>query len=426
MAPNNLKEQDNQAESSRWLTPQTAALQKETEPKAADTKHSIVTELAVESFRTFCDDISGMFGLNIKYEQLPACVDTLQGLKKHFREPVSVHYVKAEGALESAFHIAIDRDGLFTLAGIVSMHSEQMILEDIKSGTPEKAGDMSNFLTDVGQALVGAWDRVFREKLDGHNNFTQTNVFIGNLWSEPEKIGLSDNKEITLVPCRITIAPYPPFKCGAIFPKELLTATYEPEQKKAEAGEAEKIASVTAPADDDKSEPISETIRKMVQASPASASNSTIPTICAKDIMQKDILWGTTDDSVQQTITNMQKHNAGYVLVGHDGVLEGIVSKSDIQGAISPYLRPEFAKWRRPLDDATLQIKVKWITRTPVHTIIEQAPLAAIMENMCRFGVRCLPVVDYQGKVQGLVTVFDIFKILVKNSPAVPPENKPA
>ena len=52
-------------------------------------------------------------------------------------------------------------------------------------------------------------------------------------------------------------------------------------------------------------------------------------------------------------------------MIGADGVLEGLVSKSDLAGAASPYLRPEFAKWRWPLDDATLQIKVKWIMSRP-------------------------------------------------------------
>jgi len=82
---------------------------------------------------------------------------------------------------------------------------------------------------------------------------------------------------------------------------------------------------------------------------------------------------------------------------------------------VSPYLRPEFAKWRRPLDDATLQIKVKWIMNKPVDTTQLETPLVEVMETMCRLGRRALPVVDNQGKVQGLITVFDIFRILIEN-----------
>ncbi|MHC4112836.1 MAG: CBS domain-containing protein, partial [Planctomycetota bacterium] len=94
---------------------------------------------------------------------------------------------------------------------------------------------------------------------------------------------------------------------------------------------------------------------------------------------------------------------------------------SNITGALSPYLRPVFAKWRRPLDDATLQIRIKWIMSRPVHTVKPETPLANVMENMCRFGVLCLPVVDQQGKMQGLVTEAGIFKVLLglKSSPGI-------
>ncbi len=43
-----------------------------------------------------------------------------------------------------------------------------------------------------------------------------------------------------------------------------------------------------------------------------------------------------------------------------------------------------------------------------------ETSLPAIMQNMRRFSVRCLPVMDQKGKVRGLVTAFDIFKALLK------------
>jgi len=139
------------------------------------------------------------------------------------------------------------------------------------------------------------------------------------------------------------------------------------------------------------------------------------PELCTKNIMQKELVWGSPDDSVRQTFAKMQQHGTGYVMVGRNGVLEGIVSRADLTGSISPYLRPVFAKWRRPLDDATLQIRIKWIMSKPVHVISPQMPLGAIMRNMCRFRVRALPVADQQGKVLGLVTEANIFKAILKS-----------
>jgi CBS domain-containing protein len=146
---------------------------------------------------------------------------------------------------------------------------------------------------------------------------------------------------------------------------------------------------------------------RMAPRSPAPALTELL-CICASEIMEKDVVWASPEDTVQDVIAKMQQHNVGYVLVGHDGVLEGLVSSSNILGAVSLYLRPMFAHWRRAVDDATLGVKVKWIMSRPVRTVRTDATLAALIESMRRCGGRCLPVVDAHGAVQGLVTVFDL------------------
>jgi len=159
---------------------------------------------------------------------------------------------------------------------------------------------------------------------------------------------------------------------------------------------------------------VSESIQKMTQSSAVLPGQSAQLSLAmpVQEIMQKEVVWGGPDDSVQQAFTKMQHHDVGYIMIGEGGVLEGIVSQSDLTGAISPYLRPIFSKWRRPSDDATLQIKIKWIMSRLVRTIGPQASVAAAIESMCRSGGGCLPVVDQQGQVLGLVTAFDIFKVL--------------
>jgi CBS domain-containing protein len=173
---------------------------------------------------------------------------------------------------------------------------------------------------------------------------------------------------------------------------------------------------------------IFEAIRKMIQShadlpgQPVTEEKSTpditgcLSEICANDIMQKQVTWASPEDSLQQAITKMQQTDAGYIMVGQNETLEGIVSKSDIAKATSPYLLPIFAKWRRPLDDATLKIRIKWIMSGPVRTTKLQTSLATIMEQMGRFRVRCLPVLDEEGNVRGLVTAFDVFQTLLKSN----------
>ncbi len=166
---------------------------------------------------------------------------------------------------------------------------------------------------------------------------------------------------------------------------------------------------------------VSQSIQKMTQSSANLPGEHSVEilTISASDIMHKDVTWCAGEDSVQQVQAKMEQTNTGYVLVGSEDAVEGVVSKSDILGAVSVYLRPLFSKWHRPLDDATLQIKIKWIMSKSVHTVKEETPLSVIMDNMSQFSVRALPVMDQQGKIVGIVTALDIFRALLNRDPNI-------
>jgi len=383
---------------------------------------SQVIELSAEAFDAFCEDISGMFGVDMECAQQEVTSETIKGLEKRFEKLVAVNSVQAEGALSGTFQLVFDQVGLSILSGVVVMMPENRILDEIKRGSIEDVEGMNDAVKEVGNMLVGCWDRVFREGLEGHGHFAQTNIFIGKPWDKPKKtIGLAGNEEFIFVPYEMTIDPYPAFKCGVIFPKTIFESMSEPEA--AVEGKDDNI-DTEAPDDavgekeltttESKKHSVSETIQEMTQSRAVLPGESAhvSSAISAEDIMQKDVVWGNPDDSVQQAITKMQEHDAGYLMVGIDGALEGIVSNSNIAGALSPYLRPVFAKWHRPLDDATLQIRIKWIMSRPVRTVKPETSLVTIIGNMCQFGQRAFPVVDQQGKVQGLVTAFDIFKVL--------------
>ena len=461
----------------------------------ADVKSNVI-ELSTESFEKFCDDISGMFGIEMECEQKEPCNETVKELGKRFKKISAVNHIESEGILDGKFKMVFDKEGLFTLAGVIVMLPEKRILENIKRGTSQDAEDMSDAIGEAGNLLVGSWDRIFREEMEGHKHFVQTGTFVGNPWgSSQEKIGIAGDEELLFIPYEITIDKFPVFNCGVIFPESIFAEkavtepvetvedvqevieesveaevvaneepvkaedetpaevesvvnekTVEAEDKpvadtvEAEAVEesaetekeiieqvaekqedaveeettveAEQVEAVQA---EDKVEqaagPVSETIQKMAQS--ASLASGNAATMCAKDIMQKDVVWGSVDDSVQDALTKMQQGDAGYMMVGADGKLEGIVSTFDIAASLSIYLKPMFAKWRSPTDDATLQIKIKWVMSRPVQTIKPDTTVAAIMENMRQSGLRCLPVVDKQGVTVGFVTVFDVFGALL-------------
>jgi len=488
-----------------------ASAEAEGEEKVAATSRTGVEseaiELSTESFKTFCDDITGMFGVEMKCKRQQVAAETIEGLKKRFDSLVAVNSVKAEGALDGTFQMVFNREGLFTLAGLIVMPQQmtslmekaagpEKILENVKHGSLKEAEGMSDAMAEAGNMLVGAWNRIFREGLKDHGQFVQSNTFIGNPWDKPdEKIDLSSYEELLFVSYKMSIGSYPTFDCGVIFPRTVFAGAEEKARLEAEAraraeaeakaraeaeakARAEAEEKAKAEAEEKAKAETEEKVRDEAEAKARAEAEekakaeaeekakgeaeekvgaeaeenmeaeaeekagaeskdeardtrddnrpssivyhpSSVQAMCAKEIMQKEVVWGGPDDSVQQILSKMQQHDVGYMVVGRDGVMEGIVSKSDLTGAISPYLRPVFAKWHRPLDDATLQIKIKWIMSRPVRTVKPETSLEVIMENMRQFGGHCLAVVDGEGKVQGMVTVFDIFQALLNSNPNI-------
>lgn len=498
-----------------------------------DSLESTVVELSEDALGAFADDISTMFEVDIECKQLESGVRTLKEIRKSFKKVAAIHVVKAEGALDGEFAVAFDQGGLFILAGVIVMLPAKRITEEAKRGSLDEAKGMADAVGEVGNLLVGSWDRVFREDLEDHKHFSKTNTFIGAPWNSPkETIGLEKNGQYFHALFEMTLDGYPSFKCGVIFPQamlgsstpvesapepapaaqpapepepepepvEIVQAPVEPDpEPEPEPGpEPEPVDLVQAPPalEEETSEPAgSETdsqegdtpaasqseeqqsgdgpednviektleptevasdtqaeVAVEVPATSEAVEESTqeqvdeksvalidIPRSAAKqsgsstavsskgledilslpvqDIMDKTLVWGTPEESVQAMMAKMQQNDVGYAMIGHEGVLEGIVSKSNILGAISPYLRPVFAQWHTPAADATLDIKVKWIMTRPVRTVGPGATLGVVLQTMQQFGGRCLPVVDPGGKVSGVITCFDIFRILTRHEP---------
>ena len=480
---------------------------------------SKIIDLSAKALEVFCEDICGMFDVEMQCRWKQTASETVKGLEKRFRKIVAVNTIKAEGALKGDLHLIFDKEGLLILTGIITMKAEKEILEALGQRSIKDKNALSDAAEELGNLLTGSWDRTFGENISEHGGLSRVDGFIGKPWGKPEEtIGLTGEEELGYVSYEVEIKPYPAFECGLILPQAILTGagaistrqktdrqaadktenkenqnkpqateqtdknskpsvddkdassdgkagSEKAQQQKAEATE-QADEETQSPADDknessndnddkktateveqkaEEKQPeqpkeaaqpqeentggtVSETIQNMTESS-ANLPGETAPTETggdkqndtadilltteAKDVMQHNVIWAGPQDSVQQVITAMQQNDTGYVMVGEDGELQGIVSISDVTSAVSPYLRAVFSKWHRPADDATLQIRIKWIMSRPVNTAKPDASLAVIMENMCRFGQRAMPIMDDEGKIQGLVTVFDIFKTLL-------------
>jgi len=190
----------------------------------------------------------------------------------------------------------------------------------------------------------------------------------------------------------------------------------EPERPEPETGETanERFAAIeTALPERESAEeegPVREAINELIKS--ANLPAGTPPSMTARDVMKAAVLWADPEDTVEHVMKQMQQHGAGYVVVGREGQVQGIVSRSDTAAAVSPYLRNVFAHLKRPLDDASLQIRIQWFMSKPVHTVGPEAELDRVIGTMVKNGVRGVPVVDCEGGVLGLITVFDLLQAL--------------
>jgi CBS domain-containing protein len=467
---------------------------------AADTQ-SHVAELCDSSFAAFCEDMSSMFGMDFSWQQQQIRTGPAGDLWKPAKKLNITHQVEATGTVNGMFHLCFDQAGLFVLCGVIVMLPEARIVQQVKSGSAEDAKNLQDAAREVGNLLVGSWDRVFRADCSGHGHFVKKGTFLGKPWEDPDGAGLAVDEEVLIASYELTAGSYPSFSCAAIFPKSMGIgleaasgdAENPKEVEKEQADQRDQAAQPAATAEPDtpapaqrassneaKPQAASET---KIQAPPAivekaetvaAASKATEPVmdatadadearwqavvqeslhgavslggnplgpdltstsngpsilhllrLSAGSVMTKDVAWADPDDTVQQCMAKMQQQDCRYVLVGRKGVLEGIISSSNIEAALSPYLRPMFAKWRRREDDATLSIKIKWIMSRPVRTVSSQTTLGGVIESMFHHGGRCLPVVNNEGVVQGIVTVFDILARFLEADPTASWKGKP-
>jgi|GEM_PF-875371 len=215
-------------------------------PQTLQQIDSNVIELSTASLEAFCDDIAGMFGLELSCRQGEPITGTVAELSKNFRKLVAINSVTAEGKLDGVFHIVLDHNGAFIISGTIVMLPENRIRENCKIGAVDQAGDMGDAIGETGNLMIGAWDRIFRDGLEGHKHFTQTNVFIGK-WADTEKeLFLSPEANVVWVQYEFTLGSFDPFTCMVVFPAEMFNPNTEESEDEQPQADVEESSSTPA------------------------------------------------------------------------------------------------------------------------------------------------------------------------------------
>jgi CBS domain-containing protein len=400
------------------------------------------TELAVTSFQAFCDDLGAMFGCAMSCEHKETRRQTIADMRNSFGKLAAVNAVKTHGALNGQFSLVFDRKGVFTLAGVIVMLPEERINQLNKTGGAREATEMADAVREAGNLLVGSWDRIFREQMPEHGHFVRGDVFIGDPWADSSKnVGVADGQDAMCVTFTMKVEPFAPFACAAVYPASVFEKPQPVAQPEAPAAVESQVAAPAEPQPAD-AQPTPQTdVVPAVPAMPEAvavpapdaeiAKGASVQTVATatirnasfvpvgtqdamvRDLMTSDVIWVEEDAPVGSVFEKMESRSAAYAIVGKEGRAAGVVSRYDLAGAISPYLNPVFARWRRPQDEATLDIKVKWIMSKPVRMISAGATASVAAARMMQWRVGCLPVTNDSGTITGIVTRYDLMKLLL-------------
>ena len=181
-----------------------------------------VSRLSDNSFQAFCDDMAGMFDVDMQCDCRQAAVGPVAGLREHFKKLAAVHVIKADGILNGTFYLVFDQGGLFILGGVIVMLPEQRILEVVRRGALQDAEGLQDAVREGGNLLAGSWDRIFREECATHKHFLKTGTFIGKPWDGAGQPELQAEKDALIVRYEMKVGPYPSFTCAAVFPTVVL------------------------------------------------------------------------------------------------------------------------------------------------------------------------------------------------------------
>ena len=127
-------------------------------------------------------------------------------------------------------------------------------------------------------------------------------------------------------------------------------------------------------------------------------------------IMSRRVVSVGMDDTLKDVREIFEHVRFHHLLVMENGRLVGVISDRDLLKAVSPYASTQS---ERPRDAATLRKRVHQImTRKPITIDVDGGVLEAI-RIFIDDKISCLPVLNKDGSVAGILTWRDILKAIV-------------
>ncbi len=129
-----------------------------------------------------------------------------------------------------------------------------------------------------------------------------------------------------------------------------------------------------------------------------------------KDWMTTDVITANVDTTLPEAHRLMDQYAVRRLPITKNGTLVGIVTRSDIRGA-EPSEATSLNVWE--LNYLLAKLQLKEIMTREVKTVRPESTLKDAANLMHTDKIGALPVVDNQGKLVGILTESDIFRILI-------------
>ena len=135
--------------------------------------------------------------------------------------------------------------------------------------------------------------------------------------------------------------------------------------------------------------------------------------ITADDIMSRDLYWGTPDGSIQRAWQSLREHRLHSlpVVKGDNRELLGIVTLVDLL----KHLRSTPARLRLSQLKRSGGARLRSIMSTPVVTVNPDTHMVDLVFLLSDRGLHCLPVVDAEQRLVGMITQTDLIAALYRN-----------
>jgi CBS domain-containing protein len=141
-----------------------------------------------------------------------------------------------------------------------------------------------------------------------------------------------------------------------------------------------------------------------------------LESIPVSSVMTKNVIVQTEDQTIHAISRTMFENNIGNVLIIRNNTSGNIGDQYKVTGIIT---ERDLVRIIGSFDQTLYHTPVQQLMSKPVISITPSSSLKDAIETMQLKDIRRLPIIEQDGKLVGIITARDIFKIIIKNQDTI-------